>query len=73
MPKSYKEPEYDPNNITIYVKKHKVVIRNGTLVYVNHDGCKKPCLASQEIISYLVAEAFVTASSVILAETYDNE
>lgn len=67
------DAEYDPNNVTIYVKKHKVVVKNGTIVHIHHEKCVKPCDHSKEIVSYLVAEAFITAASVVLAETYETE
>ena len=64
--------ELDPNSVTLYVKKHKVTVKSGIIIYIHHENCKKPCPQTKPIIEYLVAEAFTTAGSVILAETYGN-
>lgn len=64
--------EIDPKAITLYVKSHKVTLKNGRLVHIHHEKCKKPCKVTKTIVQYLIAEAFVTSKSIVLAETYDE-
>ena len=66
------DDELDPNSVTLYVKKHKVTVKNGIIIYIHHEQCKKPCPQTKSIVEYLVDEAFTTAGSIILAETYGN-
>lgn len=48
------------NDIIVYVRKHKVVIFNESIVYINHTKtCKKSCEQIKDITDYLEAELFV--------------
>jgi hypothetical protein len=66
--------EQDPNSIELYVKKHKVTIKNGIIIYIHHEPtCTKPCPHTKSITDYVVAEGFVAPGSMIVAETFAGD
>ena len=66
--------EQNPNSIELYVKKHKVTLKNGIIIYIHHEPtCTKPCPHTKAVTDYMVAEGFVKAGQMILAETYAGD
>ena len=66
--------ELEPDNsVTVYVKKHKVIVIGESLIHIHHPKtCKKPCPLSDEIKQYLEDELFVKAGQHGSADVYDK-
>jgi hypothetical protein len=53
------EPSSD-NVVSMYIKKHKVIVTDELLVYIYHlKSCENPCKSTKNITDYLEAELFV--------------